>query len=158
MNKILLAATLMFISIGVHADDLDNLIDWVKTQQINVGTGISLNGVKFETQWWDLIAIGKKGINIGKAESLDFIDFGPVLSLANVQRPRYGQAIPIHAGNIWNSITGKIPPSLVSHIFLASLPNITIAPIFLFPENSSLNKWRWQDDFQIAVAYKFGGN
>lgn len=157
----MLALLLLLMPIAAKAQttppkELQALEQWIGSQQAHVGTGFGINGVKYGSTWWDLVSVGEAGLNIGKAGSLDFVDVGPVLSMANTLSPRYGASIPIHAGNIWNSL--KLPSNIVTHVWMASLPNITLAPAVFYPQGQAFNKWTWKNDFQLVLAYTFGGS
>lgn len=137
-------------------DSLAALAQWVGTQQAQLGTSIDLHGVKYATTWWDAVSYGQKGLNVGAPSSLDFVDLGPGMAVTHGKSARYGQAVPIHIGNIWNSTS--LPSSIVPHFHLATLPNVTISPLFLWPDHAPIGKWTWKKDFQAAVAYRFGGS
>ncbi len=139
------------------SDSLAALATWVGKQQAQVGTSIALNGVKYASTWWDAVSIGDRGFNVGLAGSLDFIDFGPGMAAANGEHTRYGQAVPVHVGNIWNSAETFSHGTWMSHVHITALPNVTVCPFFLWPENNRLAKWTWKKDFQAAVGYRFGG-
>jgi hypothetical protein len=136
--------------------DLQALESWLATQKAYVGTGFSLHGVKYASTYYDLISIGQSGLNIAKPTALDYIDFGPSVNVANGTTPRYGMGIPIHAANIWNSLSGKVPATISSHVSLVSLPDIIISPEVLWP-SESLGKWTWGQDFLLVLAVSFGG-
>lgn len=139
-------------------DSLTALGEWASSQQKYLGVSYDLHKVKYVSTWWDAVSIGTSGLNVGNASSLDFVDLGPGMALANGTATRYGQAVPLHVGNIWNSSTSHMPSSVASHVHLVALPNVTLAPMFLVPSNGSLKKWTFKNDFQVALAYRFGPN
>lgn len=161
MRISLLLLTLLFTGAGsARAQDsgaLPDLMRWVANQQAQVGTSISLHGTKYACTWWDAFSYGQAGMSAGKAGALDYVDLGPGVGVANDKRPRWGQTVAIHVGNIWNTLTGHLPAGVGSHVHFVALPKITVAPVFLLPERLPLNKWTWREDFQVAIAYKFGG-
>ena len=138
------------------------LLTWVKSQQANAGLSYSFHKTKYAVTWWDAASYGQAGMNVGKAGALDYVDLGPIISVpvadSNHTSTRYGLAVPLHAGNIWNSSPGYLPQKLREHINLVTFPNVTVTPAFLYPEHLSLLEWRWRKDFQIAIAYRFGGH
>lgn len=138
-------------------NDLQNLLTWVGTQQAQVGTSIAADGVKYAATWWDAFSVGSKGFSVGAAGSLDLIDAGPGMAAANGEHTRYGQAVPVHVGNIWNLSETYSSGTWMSHIHITALPNVTICPFFLWPEGNRISKWTWKKDFQGAVGYRFGG-
>ncbi len=139
------------------SDDLAALATWVSHQQAQVGTSIALNGVKYAATWWDAVSIGQKGFNVGLAGALDYLDFGPGMAAANGERTRYGQAVPVHVGNLWNAAETFSSGTWMSHVHITALPNVTVCPFFLWPDGNRLAKWTWKKDFQAAVGYRFGG-
>lgn len=138
-------------------DQLAALYNWVKTQQANAGISYDLHRVKYACTWWDLVSLGSSGLNVGTATSKDYLDLGPATAVANAAPTRYGQGTALHIGNIWNATAGNLPGALRSHVRITSLPDVTVGGLFLFPRSGALNKWTWRDDFQAAVAYRFGG-
>src|SRR5271155_724014 len=111
MKKLLLAVVLSFLAINVKAQttvppysDLQALEQWLSTQQAHIGTGFGLTGIKYASTWYDLINVGQSGLNIAKPNALDFIDLGPGINVANGATPRYGLGVPVHIGNIYNTI------------------------------------------------------
>lgn len=139
--------------------NLHDLVKWVGTQQAHVGTARGLeDSSSYATTWWDAVSYGQKGINVGAAGALDFLDLGPAVSAANGRSTRYGQAVTLHVGNVWNSLAANLPTSLAKHVHLVVLPNVTVAPLFLWPYRLPLNRWTWGKDFQVSVGYRFGGS
>jgi hypothetical protein len=161
MKKIIVAALLAFVISPAKAQsaasETQQLMSWLATQQANIGASENLHGTKFAATWWDVLNAGQSGVNIAAGSSKDFVDLGPAVCAANSQATRYGAAIPINAGNIWNWASGKVPPKFSSHIHIATLPSITLSPILLWPNGRPLKTWHFGDDFQIALAYTFGG-
>ena len=158
--KQLMIAALMFMAIGVSAQTPapNDFTTWLQSQQAHAGIGYGLKTTtKYAISWWDLAQYGQSGINIANPSKIhDYVDIGPCISIANGQHPRYGIAMPIHIGNIWNSIS--LPSKLSSHINLTSIPALVVSPILLAPNDLPLNVWRWDRDFQVALAYSFGGS
>src|ERR1039458_4609317 len=66
------------------------LMQWVQTQQANIGLGLDWHGIKYVTTSWDVISLGSSGINVGAAGSKDYFDLGPLTSAANGEKTRYG--------------------------------------------------------------------
>lgn len=139
-------------------DQLAALYAWVKTQQANAGISYDLHRVKYACTWWDLISLGSSGMNVGIATAKDYLDLGPAMATANAAPTRYGQGTALHVGNIWNAVAAAIPGNVAKHVKITSLPDVTVGGLFLFPKNGSLKSWNWRDDFQAAVAYRFGGS
>ena len=139
------------------SDSLTALMQWVGTQQAQVGTSVAMNGVKYVATWWDAVSIGSKGFNVGLAGSQDYLDFGPGTAAANGAATRYGQAVPVHVGNIWNLAETYSSGTWMSHFHVTALPNVTVCPFFLWPQSNRLAGWTWKKDFQAAVGYRFGG-
>ena len=154
----------VLLAVQVHAqtapssDSLTALMQWVGTQQAQVGTSMGFSGVKYVATWWDAVSIGSKGFNVGAATSLDFLDFGPGTAAANGASTRYGQAVPIHVGNLWNELETFSPGTWMSHVHITALPNVTVCPFFLWPQDGKISKWTWKKDFQGALGYRFGGS
>lgn len=142
--------------------DIQNLETWFLAQQYQAGTASPIVGKVFKetyaSTWWDAFSLGQSGINVGKAGALDYVDLGPVMNVATGQVTRYGLAVPIHVGNIWNTLITKLPPKVSDHVVLASIPNVTLAGQLLAPKGLPLNKFTWGKDFNVAVAYRFGGS
>lgn len=136
---------------------IQDLAVWVQTQQAQVGVSYDLHKTKAVATWWDAVSIGQSGINVGSASALDFLDLGPSMAAANGVRTRYGACVPIHIGNIWNSSTGHLSKAVADHVHLATVPNLTLAPMFMVPDGRAIKKWNWTQDFQVALAYRFGG-
>jgi len=160
MKKIIVSL-FMLLPVSVAAQAVDEIVQlgqWLKTQQANAGISQSLHKDKYAVTWWDAISVGQSGLNVGKAGALDYVDLGPIMAVANGKNPRYGAALPIHVGNIWNNASKRLPPKIGSHVNLASIPNMIISPVFLWPDRKPINKWTWIEEFQIALAYRFGGS
>lgn len=160
MKHWLLAATLVCFGSTAFAQASDSLADlakWVGTQQAQVGTSIAYDGTKYAATWWDLASYGSKGTNVGLAGASDYLDLGPGVAAANGRATRYGQAVPVHIGNIWNALQAFSSGSWMSHVHITSLPNVTVCPFFLFPANGDIRSWNWKKDFQGAIGYRFGG-
>ena len=138
-------------------DSLAQFYAWVQTQQANAGVSYDWHHTKYACTWWDLVSLGSSGLNVGVATSKDFVDFGPAMATTNAAPTRYGQGIATHVGNIWNAVATAIPGNVAKHVKITSLPDVTVGGLFLFPKSGALNKWNWRDDFQAAVAYRFGG-
>lgn len=162
MNKALIVLLLV---VGVPAvaqtapsDPAAGLASWAATQQAQVGVSLDLHKTKYAVTWWDAVSWGQKGVNVGLAGAKDYIDLGPAMAVANGASPRWGQAIPLHVGNIWNSATSSLPPSTAAHFNLVTLPNVTVSPLFLVPDHKPITKWTWSNDFQVVVAYRIGGS
>ena len=141
----------------VVSDSVTQLYSWAKAQRKSIGVSYDLHHVKYVATSWDLVSIGDAGLNVAKASAKDYIDFGPTTAVANAAPTRYGQAVPIHFGNIWNQIATHQPRLIAAHASIASLPDVTLVPMFLFPRNGAVKTWTWRDDFQLAVLYSFGG-
>ncbi len=139
-------------------DQLAALYAWVKTQQANAGISYDLHRVKYACTWWDLISLGSSGMNVGIATAKDYLDLGPAMATANAAPTRYGQGTALHVGNIWNAAASALPGNVAKHVKITSLPDVTVGGLFLFPKSGALNKWTWRDDFQAAIAYRFGGS
>lgn len=145
------------------ADPITDLYSWLKSQQAQVGLSETLKGTKYAATWWDAVSVGESGINVGKAGALDFFDMGPAFAGTNSNldshdpATRWGSAAALHVGNIWNVAATKLPAGIANHVHLATLPNVTIAPLFFWPHGTGVDKWTWAKDFQIALAYRFGG-
>jgi hypothetical protein len=163
-----LAIVLMFLASSasaqsVPADPISGLGSWLQSQQAQVGLSETLKGVKYAATWWDAVSVGQKGLNVGSAGAMDFFDMGPAFTGTNStlasQDPttRWGAATALHVGNLWNWGTGKLPDVLASHVHLVTLPNVTISPLFMWPHGTNVDKWTFAKDFQIAMAYRFGG-
>lgn len=163
-TKMLLALALSLLVVKAHAQTPPpvtppaDFTTWLSQQQAHAGVGYGLKGkTKYAVTWWDLAQYGQAGMNVGNPSTAhDYVDLGPALSVANSQNPRYGAALPMHVGNLWNDV--KLPSKVASHINLTAIPDVVIAPLFLAPDNLPLNKWRWDSDFQITLAYGFGGS
>lgn len=139
--------------------DIASLYAWAQAQQKYLGTGMDTHGTIYAVTWWDAISLGSSGLNVGKAGATDLFDLGPGMSAANAKPTRYGQAFPVHIGNMWNWVATNLPESVGSHLNIAVLPsNLTVTALFLWPDHKALGQWRWDNDFQGAVAYRFGGN
>lgn len=161
MKKMLIAVLLMAAycaPVKAQTTDFGNFLTWLQSQQAQVGTALTIDAKLYAATWWDAISVGQAGLNVGKAGALDYVDLGPELSVANGLSPRYGAALPIHVGNIWNTVATHLPSSISSHLIITALPNVTIAPVFLWPQNGSINNWTWRNDFQYTFAYRFGGS
>lgn len=139
-------------------DQLAALYKWVKAQQANAGISYDLHRVKYACTWWDLISLGSSGLNVGSATSKDFLDLGPATAAANAAPTRYGQGSAVHVGNIWNAFASSLPGAIVKHVKITSLPDVTVGGLFFVPTNGVLRSWTWKNDFQGAVAYRFGGS
>ena len=147
----------------VPADPVGGLAAWLQSQQAQVGLSETLKGVKYAATWWDAVSVGQKGINVGAAGAKDFFDLGPAFTGTNSdlasQDPttRWGAATALHVGNLWNWGAAKLPTAIADHVHLATLPNVTVSPLFMWPHGTNINKWTFAKDFQIALAYRFGG-
>lgn len=162
MKKIIIAI-LMFAAVSVRAqspqinpNDLAALGQWITSQQVNFGAAKDLHAKSAAVGWWDVISIGRNGFNVAKASDLDCIDFGAGSSVMGNEKPRYGVMVPIHFGNLWNTASSRLPTNLASHVYLPMIPKVTIAPLFL-QHKGNPKKWNWNDDFEMAVSYSFGG-
>ena len=153
----LLPWTAALAQVAPAPDSFSALLQWVGTQQAQIGTSMGYSGVKYAATWWDAFSIGQKGLNVGLASALDYMDLGPGMAAANAQRTRYGQAVPVHVGNIWNLMESNSTGTWMSHVHVTALPNVVFCPFFLWPEGNRLNGWTWKKDFQAAVGYRFGG-
>ena len=148
---------------NIAPQPVNDLFSWLGTQQAQVGVSENLKGVKYAATWWDAISVGQSGLNVGKAGAADFFDLGPAFAGTNSniesQDPttRWGAATALHVGNLWNWCAGKMPSSIASHVHLATLPNVTVSPLFFWPHGTNVDKWTFAKDFQIALAYRFGG-
>lgn len=138
--------------------DFSEFAAWVSSQQAHVGMAWDMSGTKYATTWWDAVSVGQSGMNVGKAGALDYLDFGPTFSAANREAPRYGAAVPVHLGNIWNTLADHLPTAVKTHVKIVTLPNVTAAAMFLMPQNLPINRWNWCADFRAAIAYRFGGS
>jgi hypothetical protein len=138
-------------------NSLTDLMTWLGTQQAQLGTSMGFSKVKYVTTWWDASSWGQKGINIGQASALDYMDLGFGTAAANAQVTRYGFFVPIHFGNIVNSASSWMPSVIGDHVHLTTLPNVTLALVFLYPQNGVLKDWTIKKDGQGSVAYRFGG-
>jgi len=166
MKKIIIVISLVAVPVlskaqvattTANTPGVSDLIKWLGTQQAQVGTSIAYNGVKYAATWWDMASFGQSGLNVGLASALDYLDFGPGTALANEEQTRYGAAVPIHLGNIWNSVTTSMPSKVASHVHLTALPNVTFCPFFLYPQDGVLKHFTWKKDLQGAIGYRFGG-
>lgn len=160
----LLAAALLVVAVSAHAQDTPStqaigtaaqLMQWVQTQQANVGIGLDWQGVKYVTTSWDLLSVGQAGLNVAKAGAADYLDVGPMTSAANAKKTRYGALPLVHWGNVWNAI--NLPENIQSHIGKAHLPDVAAGVGFFEPENGVLSQWKWKNDTQLVVVYRFGG-
>lgn len=162
--KLFLTMLSMLLVTASHAQatapdsSLPDLLKWVGNQQAQVGTSIDLHGTKYAASWWDAVSFGQGGLDVGKAGALDYLDLGIGAVATNGRAPRYGQALAFHAGNIWNTAQTSSHGTWMSHVHLVALPNVTVSPLFLLPERKPINKWTWEEDFQVAVCYRFGGS
>jgi hypothetical protein len=105
--------------------------------------------------WWDAVQYGQKGFAAGQGNALDLVDLGPTVDALFNAPTRWGVTIPIHFGNIWNSLVTASPTSRVK---LVALPNFIIAPQFMIPDGKPMNKWTWYNDFFVTIAYRIGGS
>jgi hypothetical protein len=131
-------------------------MSWVQTQQANVGVGLDWKGVKFVTTSWDLISFGQSGLNVAKAGAADYFDLGPMTSAANGEKTRYGALPLLHVGNVWNGI--NLPANIQSHIGKTTLPDVAAGLGFFEPKNGVLRSFKWKEDTQFVVVYRFGGS
>lgn len=144
------------------SNSLVALGQWLATQQAQVGTAFGFDKtpsgkpVEYATTYWDAVSLGSKGLNVGLASAKDLLDFSIGLSAANQRQTRYGIFIPVHVGNMWNSIS--FPAAIAEHVHMATLPNCTVALALYEPKNGQLDKWTIKDDGQLSVAYRFGGS
>lgn len=168
MNKLLLAVVLASVSVvpvraqsadpaAAPVDQIAALYSWVKTQQANAGISYDLHRAKYACTWWDLISVGSSGMNVGIATAKDYFDLGPATAVANAAPTRYGQGSALHVGNIWNATIGNLPGGIAKHVKITSLPDVTVGGLFFMPKNGSVKSWTWRNDFQLAMAYRFGG-
>lgn len=166
MKKMLLLALMLMPRVAMSqtapSSDFQNLMTWIGTQQIQLGTASPISGHMFKNtyaaSWWDAVSIGQSGLNVGRAGALDFINIGPGMNVATDKISRYGIVIPVHVGNIWNSLINHLPSSVASHVNLASVPNMTVAAEFLAPTRVPISKATLTNDFLVAVGYRFGGS
>jgi high-affinity Fe2+/Pb2+ permease len=153
---------LIALSANLHAqtspDTTSSLVQWIQSQQANAGLGLDWKGNKYVTTSWDLLSIGQSGLNVAKAGSSDFFDFGPLMSVANAEKARYGALPLFHGGNIWNAIGAHLPSGITNHIRTTSLPDIAAGIGFFEPKDGVLNHWHWRNDTQLVVVWRFGGN
>ncbi len=174
MKKII-AVSLLLVSVGAGAQSLNvppaaapvassqsvdpasSLGAWLASQQAQIGVSYDFNRTKYADTWWDAVSVGQSGINIGAASALDYLDLGPGVAAANGAATRYGLVVPLHVGNIWNSLPGKMPKAVSSHVHTFTAPNVTAGGMFLVPNHRPLDKWNWTQDFQATLAYRFGG-
>lgn len=143
------------------ATDLQQFQSWLGQQQGHAGIGYLAKGdkAKYAVSWWDLIQVGQSGLNLAQpSKAHDYVDLSPANGSANDRAPRWGMAIPIHFGNIWNDI--HLTAAIDSHINKAPLPNIIVSYIFLLPADGlPVTKMRpWDRDGMVAITYGFGGN
>lgn len=149
---------------GAPAPDPCNasLSSWVQCQQGQSGLAYQVVNSKwrqtYATTWWDMVSFGQAGINIGAANAHDYIDLGPTVNAGNALVTRYGLSIPIHIGNIWNDSSKHLPASIASRVRLASIPNMTIAPQFFWPQDGNMSDWTFLKDFMLSIAYRYGGS
>jgi hypothetical protein len=139
-------------------DTTSEIVQWVQSQQANAGLGIDWKGNKYVTTSWDLLSIGQSGFNVAKAGASDFFDLGPLMSVANDEKTRYGALPLIHWGNIWNAAASHLPASITTHIKTTSLPDIAAGLGFFEPKDGVIEHWRWQEDTQLVVVARFGGS
>lgn len=162
MLLMLIGSPLMAQSVApsplAQSSDIVALEQWVASQQVHAGTGMGLKGIKYASTWWDLVNIGQSGLNVAKPGALDFIDVGPSMNIANATTPRYGLGVPVHAGNIYNTLATHLPGVIAAHVTIPMLPNAIIAPQVLYPLSGDISKWTWYNDFVVTVAYSFGGS
>jgi hypothetical protein len=137
--------------------------DWLACQKGYAGIGHLISGDKsnWATTSWDLFQVGAAGLNVAKpSNTLDWVDFGPMLATANLRAPRYGACIVVHGGNIWNGI--KLSSKVASHVSTTKLPAFAVSYCLLLPHDPqgdlSINKMRpWSRDGMLIFNYGFGG-
>jgi len=154
-------ALLLILAAPVFAQTnttITNLGTWVQSQQANTGLGLDLHKNKYVTTSWDVISIGHAGLNVAKGGPGDYFDFGPLLSAANRENPRYGALPLIHFGNIWDRVTGSLPDSVASHVSAPLLPDVSAGLGFFQPDNGILRTWQWKKDTQLVIVYRYGGS
>lgn len=162
IKEVVLAAGLMLAAITAKAQTAlptQSFGTWLSQQQAHAGVGYFVEGdkAKYATTWWDLVQFGKGyGVNVAQpSNSMDYVDIGPANAVANGRSARWGVAVPIHAGNIWNNI--KLSSSVQSHVNQTPLPAFVVAPSFMVPQNAPLSKWQWKN-FMVNFSYGFGGS
>lgn len=137
-------------------DTASGLVQWVKSQQANIGLGLDWRGVKYVTTSWDLLSIGQAGLNVAKAGASDYLDLGPLTAGANAKKTRYGILPLVNWGNVWNAVS--LPDNIQSHIGKTHLPDVAAGLAFFEPENGVLRDWQWKKDTQLVVVARFGGS
>lgn len=144
--------------------DAQSFGSWFTSQKAYLGVGYILKGdkAKWEVSYWDLLQFGQSGINVAKPTANDYVDIGLAQAMANQRQPRWGVAIPIHAGNIWNDVhfTAKVD----SHVGKAKLPPIVVSYVLLLPHDQNtgtdlpITKLRpWDRDGMVTICWGFGG-
>lgn len=176
MKKIMVALVMLPMSFWTEAQaqtpvpivttsQIQSFGDWLKTQQAHAGIGYVVKGdkAKYAVTWWDLLQVGQSGMNVAQpSSSHDYVDIGPSLATANERHPRWGLAVPIHFGNIWNDI--HLSSKIESHINKTPLPPIVCSFILNWPKDQNgvdlpINKLRpWDRDGMVAITYGFGGS
>ena len=157
--RALIAAALLALAGQAWADDITDFSSWVTSQSVSLGTSMGIkSSARYVATGWDMVSFGQKGVNVFSAGALDYIDLGPAWTAANGEKPRFGQAIPIHFGNLWNFWTGHLPVSIGEHVHTTHLPGIILSPLFLWPTEGRVTAWRWDRDFQVALSCRFGGS
>ena len=156
--KLLIAALLLTAAVPARADDLSDFHAWVSSQSMQTGVSVGIKDrAKFATSVWDVVSVGQSGLNIFAAGALDYVDLGPAWGIANDRAPRYGLALPVHGGNIWDALTGHLPASVATHVHTVKLPDFSVSGIPLMPLSGRLGDWRWDRDFWIYFSYRYGG-
>ena len=138
--------------------------DWIKCQKAYAGIGYIARGdkAKWATTSWDLVQFGAAGLNVAQpSNSLDYVDIAPMMAVANDRAPRYGACLPIHVGNLWNTV--KLPANVAGHINQTSLPAFIVGYCALYPNENGVNlplgKMRpWSRDGMVMFNYGFGGS
>jgi hypothetical protein len=140
-----------------------DLLSWVQTQQAQLGTSAGFQRtpsgrpVEYATTWWDATSLGQSGINVGLASAQDYLDLGVGMAAANEETTRYGLFLPVHFGNAWNAATSALPAKVADHVYMTTLPNVTVAIAVYEPTNGVLRDWTIKKDAQLSVGYRFGG-
>jgi hypothetical protein len=166
MRKLILTGALLLSAGAARAqapasNDFQGLSAWIATQQAHAGTATPVKGKLFKGTYastsWDFLSYGQAGINVGLASAADYFDGAICMDVATGKVTRYGLSPTVHFGNIWDASYASIPSGIKTHVYMPNLPDVTIAPQFLFPPGGNLAKWRWDADFMLAVGYRFGG-
>lgn len=160
---LMLAAAAPSFAQSAPSGSLSALVQWLGTQQEQLGTslgfqkGANNKPVEYATGWWDFASLGSSGLNVGLASAQDYLDAGFGTAAANAETTRYGFFFPVHLGNLWNAASAHLPAKIGDHIYMASLPNVTLAIAAYEPTNGALDKWTIKKDGQLSIGYRFGG-